>query len=70
MKGREKIEQEKELQTKCLINTATIRENLNKREGQTDSTPVDFFTWTLRSFDIIKKFNYRGPLQMNIEDRI
>ena len=41
------------------------RENLNSREGQPDSTPVDKyeFTWILKLIDVTLNFNYRGPLQ-------
>ena len=38
------------------------RENLNSREGQPDSTPVDKyeFTWILKAIDVTLNFNYRG----------
>ena len=45
------------------------RDNLNNREGQTDSTPVDkyFLIGLQKAFDVSLIFNYRGPLYINIE---
>ena len=43
---------------------AGTKENLNKRERQPDSTPVDkyYHTWSTKAFDETPNFNYKGPL--------
>ena len=47
------------------------KENLNNREGQPDSSPVDRYYFTFirlqNAFDGTLQFKYKGPLFMNIE---
>ena len=49
----------------------TIKENIDNREGQTDSTPVHKYILlgVQKAFDVITHFRYGAPLYMNIEGR-
>ena len=53
-----------------LVNTkpeVTTRENLNYREGQPESTPVDksYFNELKKAFDVTLNSNSKGPFDMN-----
>ena len=57
-----------------LVNTkpeVTTRGNLNNRDGQPDSTPVDkyHFIGLKKAFDFTVKLNYGGPLYQNLKGR-